>query len=372
MQQTGLKAEVLVPRSFRWWTFLALATDSSDCFQEVKFVSHPSGLADVVVVDVSLLQHLTSAMSRKPRLIVLLWDGSQSYWEHKREIEAVSLCASQIELRMVGDPGDMTQRPPSYYSCRRLFAQQPSLYTRGILSSANTSTISFSSRPDEMLLRHRPELISAKVFAQISAAGRWGEYKRTRFVYCGQSGIYTLKAHSQLCGVDPSARVYRTSGMRCEQAFLLQWTKAVLRIGDSPGRRAVTRALLRLIALRTLHRSRSCDIFMNIFPRKNMNAYQAGLLFRHHTFLEFGGIHGDEPVYPRTADIAFLGRRMLRFDPSLAIQRLYELASTNEAAPAGFIEWYEDQVITTFDRYSANELLEMLKRQTEGVPSLSL
>jgi hypothetical protein len=91
---------------------------------------------------------------------------------------------------------------------------------------------------------------------------------------------------------------------------------------------------------------RSQEIFLNIYPDPNVNAYQAGTLFRKHTFLDFGGVNGDEEIYPRAADILFHQRETIRFDPREAMQRLREIDGNNDAAIDTFLTWYSQSILS--------------------------
>jgi hypothetical protein len=117
-----------------------------------------------------------------------------------------------------------------------------------------------------------------------------------------------------------------------------QWTNGI-----------VLRALLRSLALRSLAEARQQEIFTNIYPDPNVNAYQAGWLFRKHIFLDFGGINGDEAVYPRAADILFHQRRTIRFDRSEALQRLQSMDGSDPAASEAFLSWYGRSILAQLE-----------------------
>lgn len=347
------RAEVLVTSSFLWWTLLALFADPFNTFGDLRFVARPSGSADVVVADASLLHLLAGARCRGIKIVVLLWDGCQSYLQHKGAIDVLVSTGAQVELRVVGDSSDIAALLCAPLLCRLLYTQEEAAYGQDLFSFRKMASVSFASLRQKIVIRHRSKLISAKVCLQMTVARRWGEYRRTRFVYCGQSGILTLKAHAYHYGLNGCPAIYQTSGVDCELPFLLEWLEAVQRIRGGWERRVLGRALLRLIALRALIRARSKQIFVNLFPRNNVNVYQAGLLFRRHVFLEFGGINGDEPIYPRTADMAYLGRRVLKFDTAEAARELNGLDEWSPSARSALVARYEEQVVANFDGYAS-------------------
>ncbi len=348
MDAHKLKIEVLVPKAFVWWTFLALAADPFDQFAEIKFVKDLSESADVVIVDACFLGRIVKAQSGA-RVIVLLWDGYQNYLVHKSAIEEISQRVRQVELRIVGDPSELDARYRSPNQCGRLYTQRDAAYDKSILSSEKMKAISFSSPFTKMMVLHRSTIISLKVVTQLILGRRCLNYMRTKFVFCGQSGLPTLQAYCRSYGIGPDDCAYDGGGLNCDQPFIVRWVAAIQERRDDPTSPLVARALLRLIALRALAKSRGGEIFLNIYPEKNVNAYQAGMLFKRHVFLEFGGINGDEAIYPRTADLAFHKRYLVRFDSTNAVQRLYELTEGDVDAMVSFVAWYEEQVLSIAD-----------------------
>ena len=137
--------------------------------------------------------------------------------------------------------------------------------------------------------------------------------------------------------------------MLCDRHFLATWLNAIVRNKTRWTRQIVTRALLRLIALRKLFEVRRRDIFLNIYPEENVNAYQAGNLFKRHIFLEFGGINGDELIYPRTADIYLQDRQTIRIDVAQTMKKIATLDECDVHGQSELISWYEEEVLSALD-----------------------
>ena len=101
--------------------------------------------------------------------------------------------------------------------------------------------------------------------------------------------------------------------------------------------------------LAPVYRIKDADLFLNIFPDTNINAYQAGMLFKSHIFLDFGGSHGDETVYPRTADLLFLNRKVIRFDRRVSTTDLWNVRVNDRASIGGFLRRYQETVLSVLD-----------------------
>lgn len=348
-----LTAEVLVPRTFVWWTFLALATDLSDPFKEVRFVKELNGRSDVVIVHSSLVERLSEMGDYKPFVIILLWDGFQSYLDCKTAIDRVCSCASRAELRVVGDLGSVGDQHPSVCKIRRLFAQQVDLYDKRIVHSNIMKRFRFLGPWGKLGIKLRSKMMSFKVFVQLVLSDRLAEYRRTKYVFCGSTGLYTLQKFSRNYGLAPEHCAYDKGGIRCDGDFLLRWMTAIARERRDSTDPIVIRALLRLIALRKLQEVAGRDIFLNTFPEANINSYQAEMLFGRHIFLEFGGINGDEAIYPRSADLHLFKRRMICFDSKVTAQKLLGLGQGEVDLAKSAIKSYEEQVVSTFVKLSS-------------------
>jgi hypothetical protein len=116
----------------------------------------------------------------------------------------------------------------------------------------------------------------------------------------------------------------------------------------------VARALLRFIALGILATGKKGDLFLNIYPEPNINAYQAGMLFKNHVFLDFGGSLGDEAVYPRAADLLLLKRKVIRFDLRTPAIDLWKVRHNDQNSVKGFLKGYQEFVISTLDHSAAS------------------
>ena len=349
-----VKAEALVPRTHVWWTVLALAADPSDQFDQIRFVDRFSGASEVLIIDSRLIDRVTDIVNDRLKVIILLWDGYQSYLDVKKGIETVTELARQTELRVVGDLWADDQRNSRQRECRHLFGQSSLAYDKNILHSRVFKNMVFHGPLKKLAVKYRSHLLSLKVLIQLIANRRLAEYQRTSFVFCGQSGLYTLRRMSGDFGIDPEDCKYGMGGLECDREFLLRWIAAIVRKRENWKSRVAARALLRLIALRKLRECMYGDIFLNIFPEANVNAYQAGAWFRNHVFLDFGGINGDEPIYPRAADNLFHRRKTLRFSSELASRRLLGLTEVDSATVSEFVTLYEEEVVSTPQILNAN------------------
>jgi hypothetical protein len=342
MQSRDLTADIVVPKEFVWWTFLALATDPQNPFRRIQFVSHLSATSDVAIIDSRLLPQDDNLLRQKRSIAVLLWDGYQSYLQLQSAIDHVRRVAQQFELRVVGSFHEL--ETTHAIACRPLFPQAVSAYNKSIFSRRSLSRFSFEKPSSKFALLHRSDLLSLKASLQLASSGRVSRYRQTQMVYCGQSGIETLKSYAADYGLTGGEGQDNAS----QREYLSDWLAAIHRRQHQWTNGIILRALLRWIALRQLADARQ-DIFMNIYPDPNVNAYQAGWLFRKHTFLDFGGINGDEAVYPRAADILFHQRKTIRFHRTEALQRLQDLDSSDPVALEAFLSWYRDSILSRLE-----------------------
>jgi hypothetical protein len=340
-------AEVLVHPAFEWWTFLALVTDPSNQFKHFSVVSKLSSASRIVITDVWLLAETMGLLKDKPLVIVILLDGYHSYREREALLLRAAQTAREVELRIVGDvkAGDID----SAFRWRPLFTQQPEAYRPKEILSRGMGRVSFSRPLAKAVLRHRSELLSAKVIWQLIQAKRVREYFQTKFVYCGHSGLTAMERYRADYGVDRAGLPSDPGENSCESRIVTCWVDGLHRMQGHWTNGIVIRALLRFLALRTLVKQIGSDLFLNIYPEPNINVYQAGALFRKHTFLDFGGSLGDEAIYPRSADLLFLERKVIRFDLRTAAVDLWNLKPNDEAGIEGFLRTYADFVISTLD-----------------------
>jgi len=342
------RVEILVPRAFEWWTFLALATDPFDRFDHLSVVSRLSDHSNIAVIDVSRLPEALPLLKDKASVIVVMFDGYHAYRERESLFLRLSELSGKIELRTVGEPMELTAH--TRFDWRSLFTQQPEIYRNKEAISDWMRKVSFSRPFGKLMLIHRSKLISAKVLLQLIGQNRIQEYKRTKYVYCGDSGLATLEKHSAIYGIERGAIPKDLGAGNLSVSDLVSmWVNALHRTNGHWTNRIVMRALLRFIALNTLIANRGHELFLNFFPEPNINAYQAGMFFKNHLFLDFGGILGDEAIYPRSADMLLLNRRVIRFDlvpPALDLRRLEagDLAGVDR-----IVKRYQDFVISAVD-----------------------
>jgi hypothetical protein len=351
-----VKAEVFVSKTHTWWTLLAIAGGLAEGFDEVSFVKLLGRMADVVIIDAALIDEAIDRVHSRSLALVILWDGYQSYRKYEKAIEKLAKHVAKVEIRSVGDPSEWDAKCEPR-GCKVLFSQSKSAYDQDILSAERMKVISFPGTLTRYFVVNRSTLISCKVLTQMIIGGRFFDYMHTKFVFCGQSGLGTLHRYAEEYGIPPIECVHEMGGVRCDESFFVRWIGAVLRNKASWSNRIVSRALLRLIALRALFKAREDEIFLNLYPARNINAYQAGLLFKHHAFLEFGGLNGEEAIYPRTADLAFHARRVIRFERIDAIRHMHGLDGEGSPAISQFIAGYERYVLSKLEsETSRNDL----------------
>jgi hypothetical protein len=338
-------AEVLVPRTHQWWTLLALAAEPQDPWDELAFVSEISPESRTVIIDINLLPRNVDLLQGKSHVVMILWDGRGSYRDHYADLVRASRIAANVELRFVGE------LPPDYdkslFTCRYLFSQQADRYSKAIFSS-RLADASFSRPFAKLALRYRPALISTKAVLQLAAHARLREYHRTRFVYCGHSGLVILQEHALEYGISKDRLPAGLTDPLNRSNILTDWLPALHRKRAHWAVSIVMKALLRFLALQTIVRFRGKEVFLNIFPQPNINAYQAGMLFNNHTFLDFGGSLGDEAIYPRSADLLLLRRKVLRYDFKSVATELRTLSS-DSTNPEAFINKFQEWILSQFD-----------------------
>jgi hypothetical protein len=352
-----MKAEVLVPRTHVWWAVLALAADSSDRFEEIRFVDRLTGSPEVIIVVPTSIDRVVDRIHEVSKVVILLWDGCRGYLEARPSIEKVRKRARQTELRVVGDIWAGEQGLPEGI-CRHLFNQSSTAYDRRRLFSEVRKRFAFPTRLQKMAVLYRPQLIAGKVLMHLLTRNRFIEYLRTSYVFCGQSGLGTLRMLSMEFGIDPEECKYSSGGVECDRDFLLCWLNAIVSAKERLTRQIAAKSIVRLIALRKLRECFGEKIFMNIYPEPNINVYQAQGLFQRHVFFEFGGINGGEPIYPRTADILLQQRRMLRFDTETAVRNLLNMNKADSDAASVFVSLYEEEVLSTIRAHEARRCSE--------------
>jgi hypothetical protein len=346
MQIACANTEILVPSAFEWWTFLALVTDPLNRFADLSFVSALSPAAGGAILDLGCLRQSMHMLQNKAFVILILWDGYQSYRAERALIDQASLLVEQLELRIVGDISRFEDCPRLQH--RYLFAQHGGAYTPTAVSQG-LRQVSFARPFAKLALRYRSQLISCKVLLQLVAKRRWKEYRQSRFVYCGHSGLAVLANHSALYGIQRDEIPESFTSELAEPEFVMRWLSALRSDSGCWANQIVMRGLLRFLALRILTKRRSADIFLNIYPEPNVNAYQASMLFRNHIFLDFGGTHGDEAIYPRSADLLLLDRNTIRFDLKTTASELSQLRPDDRAAIADFIVRYQESIDLQLD-----------------------
>jgi hypothetical protein len=346
MQMITAKAEILVRRTFEWWTFLALITDPLNPFAELSFVPSLSPSATTAILDLSYLSESLGALHDKTFLILILWDGYQSYHEQEALIERASHLVGHLELRPVGDMSNLEANP--HVSVRPLFSQHNDTYTPRTVREG-LRRVHFGRPFAALNLKHRSTLISFKVLLQLIGSRRWAEYKRTRFVYCGHSGLAALAQRAPVYGMQPDEIPVDIMAEICVPELVARWLAAFRRNRGHWMNPTMLRGLLRFLALRALSAYRKPEIFLNIFPEPNINVYQAGMLFTNHIFLDFGGSHGDETIYPRSADLLVFQREVIRFEFKTAASELMRIEPDNFAGIAQFIDRYQVAVLLQLD-----------------------
>jgi len=343
--------EVLVPKAFEWWTFLALATNPEHRFDELSFVPKIGSQSRTVVIDCHFLKEHMKFLRGKGRILVIFWDGCQSYLDNYSQLLDLAEGSARPELLFVGDLPPTELRTD--FDCRLLFSQDAGDYRPEWLFEL--AKIKSSRRFAKAGLKYRSLLISAKVLLQLLIYHRIKEYNGTNFVYCGDSGLAKLAGFCDGYGLSVAEFPRTLRDVFDETAFASQWLMAVRHLPGLWSNRFIMRSLLRFLALKALVDSNEKSIFLNIYPDPNINVYQAGLLFREHTFLDFGGAHGDERIYPRSADLLFLNRRSIRFDIR---QPMEEWLDSNEMGPADVLPYivrFREQILLQFS-YAVHSL----------------
>lgn len=346
--------EVLVPRATAWWTFLALAADPSSPSEKIAFVSELSSKSGVAIVDSRLLPQDERLLKEKSRVAVLLWDGYKGYLDHQPKVDRVRDLAPNVELWIVGDLGDFQAVEPT--PCKQLFVQEEGCYSRSIFQAVSMRRFSFDNAFTKFEIVNRSSIISLKVLLQLLKKREWSHYARTKYVYCGLSGLEILEFHCARYGVETGGSFHTMLEQCSRRELISRWVAAVQRRSQGWPDKIVMRALLRFLGLSALLASGRQDLFLNLSPKTNKNVYQAGRLFKDHIFLDFGGINGDELVYPRAADILLQGRRTIRYDLKPAMKRLLDVSPDDDASVLSFLSWYDDLVLSGLDKSKTTSL----------------
>jgi hypothetical protein len=248
MQARDLTADILVPKEFVWWTFLALSADPLNPFARMNFVPELSVSSDVAIVDSRLLPQNDDLLRGKSRIAVLLWDGYQSYLEHQELIDRARLLCRHFELHVVGSTSQIGASHA--ISCKPLFVQSGGMYNKSIFSPERFRRFSFQEPYSRRALQYRSTIVSLKALSQLVTSRRLEQYKHTHFVYCGQSGLERLKSYAADYELGSTTFPTGMAAEFSERPFLSKWLSAIRRQADKWTNDIVLRSLLRWIAIK--------------------------------------------------------------------------------------------------------------------------
>lgn len=347
MKATANAMEVIVNQRFVWWTYVALSCKEELRGARFTFRNKLSSKGNTKIIDSRIFASNArgDSLCNCNRVAILLWDGYQSYAEIKELIRENSKEFHIVfELWVVGDLDDIANE--SKLKTCYLFDQTPTNYDFNWLRSReNTQRFGFQSVWQYLLVRYRDYLISGKVGVQLIRQKKIISYKSTNFLFCGQSGEETLHAHLGTSTSNRARERFKPESEGDVCALILSSIRYLEHIDGSWKKTIVARALIRYLAIWCL-KQESRDVFLNIFPEPNINAYQARVLFSKHVFLDFGGINGGEVIYPRTADLGLFGRRIAKLDTDALVTKIHTTHAANCTDAHALLMAIKSEVIT--------------------------
>src|SRR6202000_309365 len=227
MRARDLTADILVPKEFVWWTFLALSADPLNPFARMNFAPELSISSDVAIVDSRLLPHDDDLLRKKSRVAVLLWDGYQSYLEHQELIDHARLLCPPFELHVVGSTSQIEARHS--FLCKPLFVQSGGMYNKNIFPPERFRRFSFQGRHSRLALQNRSKVVSLKALSQLVTSRRLQQYTQTHFVYCGQSGLERLRSYAADYELGSITFPTGMAAESSERLFFSKWVTAIFR-----------------------------------------------------------------------------------------------------------------------------------------------
>jgi hypothetical protein len=297
---------VVVPRQFYWWTALALiAKEDLRTFHIHLRESIPVEPVSNLIVSSHYMREVgaVDALRRATSAALLCWDGLQNVrvWQ--------SLHVDATDMARVGYFGVGCNRFTVQESLwRPLYDQNDALY-RGARPFDSPRLVVDGWAQRRALTWRRP-LITLKHARQ---RPRDVLAPRPRLVFAGQSGRWTLQhlIPSPTSAIVRQAmrEIHSFEQFRQNMSFSLLDLVGALR--GEEGLRGndwylAAKALLRLETLAQLVRQTDRHTLL-FYPAKNVNVYQSALR-SDDIYLDFGGMNGDERIYPRYADL-LVGKR---------------------------------------------------------------
>lgn len=299
--------EVLVPRQFQWWTFLALSVRSDLQDKSIKFVRNFSLSRGPKVIDSQFLHRELHLLHNDLPTRIICWDADQSLSEIQGSIK--DFIWKDIALWTVGniDPCPMRNE--------FLFEQSAARYdARYLFSNKNISRFEFPNALGRLMIVRRMSFITAKVILQLVTKRQLTKAIAAQVVFCGQSGRETLRKY---CSLSPEDERVLDNVQCCAFDQVLSVIRKCLQQAEACSsdkiKPVIIRSAVRFFSL-CIVASSNLRTFFTFHPEANINLYQSKLL-KHATFLDFGGINGSEHIYPRSADIILSNKQTVRLAP---------------------------------------------------------
>lgn len=283
--------------TYRWWLRLALASDPLHVSDDFAFRdgdwSRRADESRSIIVD-SRMINKSNAELVPSGTVVVLWDGHLSIREMEDGVHD-ALLRNDVEFRVVGSHA---LEEVGAERARLLFSQERDNYPA---TKSRRHAFRSDSVRNGISLRARYQAITTKTVLQ----GAPLRHRGAQLVFMGQTGTETLAyvGMKVLNREIPKHSLDAVIASGEVEKSLLRLLSEVRELGTQADYMVALKSVCRLVALAELD-SRE-GVWLHLAPARNINLYQSRLR-PGLGYLDFGGIHGSEFVYPRVADLLSL------------------------------------------------------------------
>lgn len=298
--------DVLVGRPYMWWALMAVLTNPRYENMDIAMLDEPrSGSGDLMVSShLVSVSGMSEELRRRRSAEVILWDGQRSFDELLGKLPAEAIELWTASLAVVGqDPSSALAKMPHHL----LFTQSAAAYNDFPKRLGNLMERVTMPGRARLIIKHRLLGVAAK---HLLADPIPTLANRREIVFAGQSGRISLQ-HLLNTEKRDAARLIREmqnfESLGKPIAFPIEHAIELVLKQESlvaDRRRVALRALYRAYALSAV-RDVGLPVRYIFYPHRNINIYQSPLLSRA-VYLDFGGVNGDEQIYPRAADLLAL------------------------------------------------------------------
>lgn len=321
---------IIAPRQHRRWIVSALARRAEYRDYEFCFERDESCTEMVVECAAGAFQQIKELRQKSSIRLVLL-DAVEAIGNCRHEILTALENGWAKDVLYVGNLGLRTSEFLEGRPCDLLFDQTANYKDQGSGISRIRNRLLTISRG-----RHDLYHLGLASFVKdaITHPSRCAELAlgKKRAVFAGRDGIDAV--HLLLGSINCPAKdrnfllhEIEAAGTRSLKASIDDLCCEFARLIDTMYRYIVVNSLneihqraMRCISFKALfryfcltHLSNRTDLAFLRYPNCYLRVYESPI-YRRHKFLDFGGVYGFEPIYPRTSDLCMSGSAYLQLD----------------------------------------------------------